>query len=436
MSFLMSSPVRSAPGRRGWRRSLLGAVLLLSAGLAVPSLAQPAGTPDGATPASPASVFRPARYTPAILRLSFSTAAPAPAGGTSQAPGAASFLDLTLLPLQGDPIGRRVPISTAEFAGLLRDLYAQLSRQDSLDVGNPQAPARLLHSLLIAPLVPDLERLGVTTLLVSADPGLQAVPLAALHDGNRFFGERYAFALTPSIGLTSLSLPVNLSDARRIGAGASSFDGLAPLPLVPQELQRVAGSQADTYLNRSFTPSVLLDTVGNTNVRRVHVATHAEFLPGGPSKAKLFTGTEPFTLSRFSQLRQRRSGQPLDLIALSACRTALGDKDSELGFAGLALQAGSRSAIGTLWYVDDVATSAFFVQFYRYLDAGLPKAEALQATRLAMAQGQMTLQGNRIIGPGGEVLLDALTPTQQQRVRGGLSHPFFWSGITLLGTPW
>ena len=83
-----------------------------------------------------------------------------------------------------------------------------------------------------------------------------------------------------------------------------------------------------------------------------------------------------------------------------------------------------------------MATSAFFVQFYRYLDAGLPKAEALQATRLAMAQGQMTLQGNRIIGPGGEVLLDDLTPTQQQRVRGGLSHPFFWSGITLLGTPW
>lgn len=427
------------PAIQWWRRLLPCSALLLAATPVSPGRALPTSAPvDAAVQPSPASVFNAARYTPAILRLSFSTGAPAATGGDRQAPGSpGGFLDLTLLPLRGEPIGRRVLISTSELAALLRDLYAQLSRQNSLAVDNPQAPARLLHSLLIAPLVPDLERLGVTTLLIAADPGLQAVPLAALHDGHRFFGERYAFALTPSLGLTSLSLPADLTNTRPIGVGASIFDGLAPLPLVPQELRRVTGSGAGaTYLNRAFTPSVLLDKVGDTSVTRVHVATHAEFLPGGPGKAKLFTGTEPFTLNRFAQLRQRRGNQLLDLITLSACRTALGDKDSELGFAGLALQAGSRSAIGTLWYVDDVATSAFFVQFYRYLDAGLPKAEALQAARLAMAQGRMMLQGNRIIGPSGDVLIDALTPTQQQLVRNGLSHPFFWSGITLLGTPW
>ena len=37
---------------------------------------------------------------------------------------------------------------------------------------------------------------------------------------------------------------------------------------------------------------------------------------------------------------------------------------------------------------------------------------------------------------GQEVLLDQLTAVQQRRVRGGLSHPFFWAGIELLGTPW
>jgi len=121
---------------------------------------------------------------------------------------------------------------------------------------------------------------------------------------------------------------------------------------------------------------------------------------------------------------------------LSACRTALGDSDSELGFAGLALQAGARSAIGTLWYVDDVATSAFFVQFYRYLEQGLPKAEALQATRRSFAAGQVRLQGNQIVGPDGVPLLQNLTLQQQRRVEGGLKHPFFWAGIALLGTPW
>jgi hypothetical protein len=44
-------------------------------------------------------------------------------------------------------------------------------------------------------------------------------------------------------------------------------------------------------------------------------------------------------------------------------------------------QAGARSAIGTLWYVDDVVTSAFFVPFYRDLDAGLATAESLQPSR-------------------------------------------------------
>jgi CHAT domain-containing protein len=410
--------------------------LLLAPSLAGPALAVPASAEAPASGRSPRPVFEPSRYTPAILRLSFSTGATGNGSATPAQTAQESFLDLTLLPLTGDPIGKRVPLTTAEFSALLRELYAQLSRQQPLDVDNPRSPARVLHTLLIAPLTPDLERLGITTLLIAADPGLQAVPLAALHDGQRFFGERYAFALTPALGLTPLQVPESVPEARQLAAGASRFDGLAPLPLVPQELERVSAGRGDLYLNGSFTPSVLIDKVADPQVSRVHVATHAEFLPGGPTKAKLFTGTEPFNLSRFSQLRQRRGSQPLDLIALSACRTALGDRDSELGFAGLALQAGARSAIGTLWYVDDVATSAFFVQFYRYLDAGLPKAEALQATRLAMSQGQIRRQGNQIIGPDGDVLLENLTTTQQLRVREGLQNPFFWAGITLLGTPW
>mgnify|MGYP003341336232 CR=1 FL=1 len=170
--------------------------------------------------------------------------------------------------------------------------------------------------------------------------------------------------------------------------------------------------------------------------QRVHVATHAEFLPGGPSKARLHTGAGPISLQQFVSLRQRRQDNPLELFALSACRTALGDNDTELGFAGLALQAGARSAIGTLWYVDDVATSAFFLQFCRYLDAGIPKADALQLTRQAMARGQVRLQGDQVLAPDGTPLLTALTSAQQRRVAGGMTHPFFWSGIELLGTPW
>jgi len=120
----------------------------------------------------------------------------------------------------------------------------------------------------------------------------------------------------------------------------------------------------------------------------------------------------------------------------NSCRAALGDPDSELGFDGLALQAGSRSAIGTLRYIDDVATSAFFALYYHNLEQALPKAEALQATRRSFATGQVRLKGDQILGPDGTPLLQTLTSQQQGRLEAGLQHPFFWAGIALLGTPW
>lgn len=177
-------------------------------------------------------------------------------------------------------------------------------------------------------------------------------------------------------------------------------------------------------------------TAADPRYHRIHLATHAEFLPGGPSKSVLYSGAGPMSLAALVNLRKQRQGAPLDLIVLSACRTALGDSDSELGFAGLALQAGARSAIGTLWSVDDVATSAYFIQFYRYLEQGLPKAEALQFTRRDFASGRVQLSGEQILAADGQVLLGGLSTGQQRRVTSGLANPFYWAGIELLGAPW
>ena len=172
--------------------------------------------------------------------------------------------------------------------------------------------------------------------------------------------------------------PSQSSSGRQLALGASEFETLAPLPLVPQELEQLdASTGVDRYLNEDFSPQALLNGAADQRYDRVHVATHADFRPGGPAQSVLHTGTGPMSMAQLAKLRSERRGTPLDLIVFSACRTLLGDPDSELGFAGLALQAGARSAVGTLWYVDDVVTSAFFVQFYRLLDQGLPKAEAL-----------------------------------------------------------
>ena len=347
-----------------------------------------------------------------------------------------AFLDLTLVGSDAPVEARRVPLNRAQFGGLLKALYRQLSRQEPLATHDPASPSRQLHALLVAPILESLQGQDVETLLIAADQGLQAVPFAALSDGSSFFGEKYAFALTPSLALTPLA-PSQSDSGAQLALGASEFETLAPLPLVPQELEQLGASTgADRYLNEEFSPQVLLNGAADQRYDRVHVATHADFRPGGPAQSVLHTGTGPMSMEQLAQLRSKRLETPLDLIVLSACRTLLGDPDSELGFAGLALQAGARSAVGTLWYVDDVVTSAFFVQFYRLLDQGLPKAEALQRTRQLFASGAIQLQGDVVVGADQAPLLTSLTPAQRRRIAGGVQNPYFWSGIQLIGSPW
>ena len=77
-------------------------------------------------------------------------------------------------------------------------------------------------------------------------------------------------------------------------------------------------------------------------------------------------------------------GQPVEMLALSACRTAAGDDRAALGLAGVAVKSGARSAFATLWYVDDAVSGALVADFYRRLvaDPEISKAEALRQAQL------------------------------------------------------
>ena len=375
--------------------------------------------------------FDSSRYNPAVLHVYFT-----PAEGRTTSADTDAFLDITLIPASGEVEGFRAELSTTAFREQLIKLYRQLSRQESLNVEDPSAPSRQLYELIFGGLADVLLREQITTLLISADRGLQAVPFAALSDGQRFFGDRFAFAITPSLALMDFETQAVNKD-RLLALGASKFIGLAELPLVPQEIRRIGDPRKkDHYLNQEFTLDVLLDKGGDARYDKVHIATHAEFKPGGPASSRLFSGVGPISMKELSRLRKKRQGVPLDLVVLSACRTALGDEAAELGFSGLALQSGARSAIGTLWYVDDVATSAYFVLLYRYLEQGVLKANAMQLTRQAFLRGQVRLVGDQLLGPDGQPLLAELTLSQQRRVTQGLDNPFYWSGISLLGAPW
>ena len=77
----------------------------------------------------------------------------------------------------------------------------------------------------------------------------------------------------------------------------------------------------------------------------------------------------------------------MELLTLSACETARGDDRAALGLAGIAVQAGAKSAVATLWLVEDEAASILMAAFYRYLnEPGTSKAQALRRAQLMVLQ--------------------------------------------------
>jgi len=163
----------------------------------------------------------------------------------------------------------------------------------------------------------------------------------------------------------------------------------------------------------------------------VHLATHGEFKAGKPSNSYIQFWQDQLSLDKLRQLGLNEP--PTELLVLSACRSALGDTEAELGFAGLAVQAGVKSALGSLWYVSDAGTLALMTSFYEYLKRAPIKAEALRKAQLAMLKGEVKLQGGQLITPDGNI------PLPPELVRLGdknLTHPYYWSAFTMIGSPW
>ena len=114
-------------------------------------------------------------------------------------------------------------------------------------------------------------------------------------------------------------------------------------------------------------------------------------------------------------------------------KTAVGDADVELGFAGLAFQSGVKSALASLWYVSDTGTLALMSEFYQQLKTTQTKAEALRQTQLGMIHGEVRLQQGELLLSRGEI---PLPPEIANSGENNLSHPYYWAAFSLIGSPW
>lgn len=253
--------------------------------------------------------------------------------------------------------------------------------------------AQRLHQRLVAPLLPALEAAKVDTLVWVPDGLLRTIPLAALHDGERFVIERFAVATTPGLTLTE-PRALDRSHLRLLMAGVSrARDGFPALPFVRQELEQIGETfGGQVLLDDDFPAAGVAERLDAGSYDVVHIASHGEFsaeagrsfVLSGDGQLALDQLEEAVSITRFRK-------RPVELLSLTACETAADEPRSALGLAGIAVKAGARSALGTLWRVEDRATADLVSIFYRELaTAETSRAEALRRAQRALLSDPRT----------------------------------------------
>lgn len=271
-----------------------------------------------------------------------------------------------------------LPIGIEELNSEVRQLRKALVKRTTWEF---MPHAQKLYDWLIRPLENDLNKVTVDTLVFVPDGLLRTIPMAALHDGRQFLIDRYPIAITPSLILTDPQ-PVNRQMNRLLSLGVTEpVQGFAGLPYVADELNAIKDLYGgEVLLNDQFKMASVEATLKKQPYSIVHIASHGQF-GGDVEDTFLLAFDEKFTMGRFGEYvgLYRFREEPLDLITLSACETAAGDDRAALGLAGVAVRAGARSALATLWHVNDPASYELIVEFYRQLhEPAVSRAEALQ----------------------------------------------------------
>jgi CHAT domain-containing protein len=304
-----------------------------------------------------------------------------------------------------------IPVTAEQFNQVVQQFRFNLQKR-SKNVFLLQA--QLLYDWLIRPIEATLKE--VDTLVVVPDGHLRMIPLSTLHDGKQFLIEKYAMALTPGLALVNPQQP-NWDNSKILLAGLTdSVQAHSALPNVPKELQNmqcltegnaddklisldaefsaesckernVTTRTFDNHLifNKEFSIEQFKSKVAQNKYSIIHLATHGEF-NADPDHTYLLTYKGKMKMDKLADvigLGKFRDRKPLELLTLSACKTAVGNDKAALGLAGVAVKAGARSAIATLWYVEDSATAKAMSEFYRLLleTPDLSKAKALQISQ-------------------------------------------------------
>jgi CHAT domain-containing protein len=268
--------------------------------------------------------------------------------------------------------------------------------------------AQQFYDWLIRPFEDTLAQQRIDTLVFVPDGALRTIPLAALHDGLKFLIERFAVATQPSLNLLD-PRPIERTGLRLLLAGLTKgVQGFTPLPHVGDELEAIAQQHPGVVLlDESFVVPEVQRSLEAVPFSVVHIASHAQFT-SDPKSSFLLTFDGRLDVDGLERLIEtsRFRDHPVELLTLSACSTAAGDDRAALGLAGIAVKAGARSALASLWFINDEAAAELVTGFYDALtQSDVTKAQALRKAQLQLL-------------------------TADPRYR----HPAYWSPFLIIGS--
>ncbi|WP_036480984.1 CHAT domain-containing protein [Myxosarcina sp. GI1] len=269
-------------------------------------------------------------------------------------------------------------------------------------------PAQQLYDWIIRPALKDFAENNIKTLVFVPDGSLRNIPPSMFHDGDRFLIEQYSVALTSGLHLLA-PIPLKTTKMRTLAAGITlQRRGFYGLEYVNNELENIREQTNSVVLkNEEFTKNTLREKIESSRFKVVHIATHGQF-SSNLEDTFLLAWDDNINIKELEEILQqpevdRRS---VELLILSACETATGDKQAALGIAGMAVKAGAKTTLATLWSVYDESTAVAMNNFYRQLtnsENKTNKALTLRQTQLAMINSSR------------------------------FTHPFYWSGFIMLG---
>ncbi|BAZ10742.1 hypothetical protein NIES4071_25650 [Calothrix sp. NIES-4071] len=257
----------------------------------------------------------------------------------------------------------------------------------------------------------DLELSKVKNLVFVLDGSLRNIPMAALYDGKHYLIEKYSVALSPGLRLIQPKAKKRRFEALA-GGLTKSVQGFSALTNVENEINKIKSVFPSTsLLNQAFTDTTIEQKVSSDTYGVVHLATHGKFSSQlGETFILAWNGKININeLRNMLQSREQILGNsynvpnPIELLVLSACETAVGDKRAALGLAGVAVRSGARSTLASLWQVDDQSTAVLMGKFYEELakNPDITKSEALRRA--------------------------------QQYILEQKGHPFYWAPYVLVG---